>query len=103
LFHSDLHKTVIKFPKQDKHTLGQVLLIKTLELLENLLLASKLPAGIEKKQKLIKCSAKLELIKLLIRLANETSCLTDKQYILLQSHLQEIGQMLGGWIRSLNY
>ena len=102
-FYSDLHQAVIKFPKSDKHSLGQFLQTRTLELLEELLLASKLPAGSSKKQNLIGSSAKLELIKLLVRLAREVNALTDQQYILLQSHLQEVGQMLGGWIRSLDY
>ncbi|HCR41792.1 TPA: hypothetical protein DIV45_00225 [Patescibacteria group bacterium] len=83
--------------------MGQFLQTRTLGLLEELLLASKLPAGYEKKHNLISSSAKLELIKLLVRLAREVNALTDQQYILLQSHLQEIGSMLGGWIRSLDY
>jgi hypothetical protein len=35
----------------------------------------------------------------LIRLAYETNALQDKHYLSLQQQLQEIGKMLGGWIR----
>lgn len=45
-------------------------------------------------------SAKLDLIKVLLRLAKDSLCLTDKKYLELQTILQEIGRMLGGWIKA---
>jgi len=37
----------------------------------------------------------------MIRLANEINCLDNKKYLVLQEKLQEIGRMLGGWMRSI--
>ncbi|KKQ10018.1 MAG: hypothetical protein US19_C0009G0020 [Candidatus Daviesbacteria bacterium GW2011_GWB1_36_5] len=47
-----------------------------------------------------KISTKLDLLKILLRLSKDSQSLTDKKYLELQAYLQEIGKMLGGWIRS---
>jgi len=49
-----------------------------------------------------KASLKIDLLKILIRLAKEVKALDNKKYIQLQQELQEIGKMIGGWIRSLH-
>jgi hypothetical protein len=46
-------------------------------------------------------SNKLDLLKVLIRLAKETRTIDDKQYIEIQAIIQEVGRMIGGWIKSL--
>ena len=45
-------------------------------------------------------SNKLDLLKVLIRLAKETRTINDKQYIEVQAIIQEVGKMIGGWIKS---
>ena len=44
---------------------------------------------------------KLDLLKLLIRLAQDIKALPINKYLKLEEVLQEIGRMLGGWIRSV--
>ena len=44
-------------------------------------------------------SLELDLLKIFIRLAKDTDAMTDKHYIQLQGLLNEIGKMLGGWIK----
>lgn len=46
-------------------------------------------------------SSKLDLLKILLRLGQENKDLTTNSYLTLQSNLQEIGKMTGGWIRYL--
>jgi len=99
-FYKELHITIIKFPKSDKHTLGQKIQLETLEILELVLSASKTKTEL-KIQQLSIASTKLDLIKLLLRLAFEIKALDNKRYIVLEKYLQEIGKMLGGWLRSL--
>jgi len=65
--------------------------------MELLLLASK--KRNEKLGLLEKADAKLEIIKILLRLAKDTQCLDNRKYLHLESLLQEIGKMLGGWIK----
>ena len=67
-----------------------------------LLGASKLPAGEQKLKELTYANSKLELIKLLVRTCFEVKAINDKQYIALESSLQETGKMLGGWMKSVN-
>lgn len=57
--------------------------------------------GQNKITELWKASEKLDLIKILVRLARAIEILEEKEYIVLESELSEIGKMIGGWIRSL--
>ena len=57
--------------------------------------------GKEKGEVLQKASLKIDLLKILIRLTKEVRALDNKKYIQLQQELQEIGKMIGGWLRSL--
>lgn len=47
-----------------------------------------------------KASVKLNTLRFLIRLMKDTKSLDNKKYICLQEMIDEIGRMLGGWIRS---
>jgi len=77
--------------------LGQKLDDLTLEILE---LLFSIPVSENKSVVLKRISVKLDLLKILLRLAKDSQCLKEKNYIPLQASLQEIGRMLGGWIRS---
>jgi hypothetical protein len=46
-------------------------------------------------------SNKLDLLKVLVRLAKETRTIDNKQYLEIQTIIQEIGKMVGGWIKSV--
>ena len=73
------------------------LILETLELVFLVINVSRE----EKCNILKKASLKIDLLKTLIRLAKEVKAIDDKKYIQLQKELQEIGKMIGGWIRSL--
>jgi hypothetical protein len=100
-FYCQLHVWIHLFPKVERFSLGARLEDSALELLEGLLHVNQLPSSL-KKNALVALSAKLDVMKMLVRLALETKCVDDKKYLTLQSFLQEIGKMLGGWIRSLS-
>lgn len=69
----------------------------TLEILE---LLFAIPQSSNKLLILQKMSVKLDLLKILVRLSKDTQAISDKNYLKLQGYLQEIGKMLGGWIKS---
>ena len=100
-FYGELHASILLFPKVDKHTLGQTLQAKSLQLMETILLASRMSGG-TKKDMLLRANSQLDLLKLLIRLGNDIKAIKQKQYLVLEERLQEIGKMLGGWLRSLS-
>jgi len=53
----------------------------------------------EKLETLQTISSKIDLLKILLRLANENKSMSIKPYLSLEESLQEIGKMAGGWLR----
>jgi hypothetical protein len=96
-FYKKLTLGIATFPKTKRYTLGQKLDNITLEIFELLI---SVPNSINKTETLYKISNKIDLLKILLRLTKDTQALTNKSYLELQEMLQEIGKMLGGWIRA---
>lgn len=85
--------------KQDRYTVWQRCENLILEILENILWASQLSAG-EKLPVLEKCSLRLNFLRVFFRLCKEIKAIDNGKYTALQAMVDEIGRMLGGWIRS---
>lgn len=88
------------FPRSEKYTLAEK--IKNL-IIESLVITLKSAySSKDKKLPLLnKIDNRIFILKTLIRLAKETKSLDIKKYILLEEKLQEIGKMLGGWMKSI--
>lgn len=86
-------------PKLDRYALWQKCENILLETLENILLASQM-SKMEKLPVLEKASLKLNLFRIFVRLAKEVKAIDSKKYVLLQDNTDEVGRMLGGWIKS---
>ena len=56
---------------------------------------------IEKAPTLERASLKLNVLRVFIRLLKDIKAIDIKKYVILESIIDEIGRMLGGWIRSL--
>lgn len=84
------------FPKIKRYTLGQKLDNLTLDVFE---LLFSVPTSGDKVKILTQISVKVDLIKVLLRLSKDTQAIKNNKYLELQAILQEIGKMLGGWIR----
>ncbi|MCL5407000.1 MAG: diversity-generating retroelement protein Avd [Patescibacteria group bacterium] len=100
-FYRELYKLYPHIPKQDRYVLGERIQETILELFKDLILASH-QGKHQKLETLSVASAKLDLLKNLLRLAEDVKAISTKRYLSLSENLQEIGRMLGGWIRSLN-
>lgn len=85
--------------KQDRYTLWQKCEGILLDVLESLLWASQV-SKIEKLPILEKTSLKLNFLRVFLRLCKEVKAIDAKKYIEWQEAIDEIGRMLGGWIRS---
>ncbi len=94
----DVYLTIEKMPKKDKYTLGERIQKTILDVIEFLVAASF--ARDDKFLYLNKAAVKLDTLKLFIRLAEEIHALPTKRALDFQEKLQEIGKMLGGWIRA---
>ena len=101
---SELYRTYYAyaalFPKKDKYALGikcEGYITTTVELM--------LEAGsVPKEHKLVllkQANVKFDALKFFLRTAKELRILDNKKYLALQTQIQEIGRMLGGWQRSL--
>ena len=87
-------------PKADRHTLWERVENHALEILEGILIASQLPKT-EKLRPLEHVSVKLNVLRVLLRLGKETKALEMKKYATLEMIVDEMGRMLGGWIKSV--
>ena len=99
-FFREFYVFELDFPKKDHYTIGQRCELYIIDILEGVIAA----AQTEKTRKLEileRVSNRLDLLKVFIRLAADLKVLSDKRYIVCQNYLQEIGKMLGGWIRSV--
>jgi len=98
-FYKEFYGYLKTFPRSDRYSLGQKCEHYILEILESIILASQLSKN-EKLPILEKASLKLNVLRILIRLAKEIKALDNKKYLASQRRLDEIGRMLGGWIKS---
>ncbi|KKP59544.1 MAG: hypothetical protein UR53_C0001G0044 [Candidatus Magasanikbacteria bacterium GW2011_GWC2_34_16] len=88
------------FPKKDKYTIGATCEKYIVEIIEILLQAGYLPKE-EKLPFIKKASDKFDILKVFIRLLRELNIIDQKKYLALQTIIQEIGRMFGGWMKSL--
>ena len=85
--------------KQDRYTLWQKCETILIDILEGILFASQ-QSKIEKLPTLEKTSVKLNFLKVCIRLMKDVKAIDTKRYLTIEANLDEIGRMLGGWIKS---
>lgn len=87
---------VNKFPKQQRFVLGQRIENEILEIVELVAVAN---GETEKGRTLKTASAKLDLLRMLIRLAKDLRFVSVKQYGLASERLNEVGRLLTGLMR----
>ena len=87
-------------PKKSRYTLGAKIDTRFLDTIELLFIARYLKRE-QKLPILQKAGTKLDLLKFFLQIAWELKTLDNKKYIALSEPLNEIGRMLGGWIRGI--
>jgi hypothetical protein len=88
---------ISRFPKQQRFVLGQRIEVVMLEIAERIVQANKLR---NKRPVLFEIDILLEKLKLLIRLAKDLGMVSVRQYGLHCERLDEIGRLLGGWLKA---
>ncbi|MFH0769923.1 MAG: four helix bundle protein [Candidatus Peregrinibacteria bacterium] len=86
--------------KADRYTLWQRAENLILDSIEGIFFASQLSKA-EKLPHLERVSAKLNMLRIFLRLTKDTKLLDLKKCLLLQEIVDEIGRMLGGWMKSV--
>ena len=97
----NLYSLILQFPKKDRYALGSKCEHAAIAILEQLLYANS-RSGKQRLATLHEIDIKLKVLKTLIRLCYDVKVLDQKKYLAVQVFLQEIGKMLGGWIKSMN-
>jgi four helix bundle protein len=92
-----LYPTVNKFPKSQRFVLGQHIENTILQILEGIIEANQ---ERDKFPYLKKISVELDKLRILIRLSKDLKFISIKQYSFVAEKVNEIGKMLGGWIKS---
>ena len=91
-----LHSEIAGFPKSEKPVLGRRIYDSLLQILEHIIIANEETI---KGHYLKKASVELEKLRIFIRLANDFHLLSINKYGIICKKIDEIGRMLGGWIR----
>jgi hypothetical protein len=97
--YKDFYSFRSSISRQDRYTIWQRCETMILEVLEGILTASQ-SSKCDKLPVLEKVSQKLNFLRVFTRLMKEIKSMDNRKYILLQQNIDEIGKMLGGWIKS---
>jgi hypothetical protein len=57
--------------------------------------------GRDKRPHLLEANLQLEITRRLVRLAHAMRCFSNQAYAVLSEKIDEVGRMVGGWLRSL--
>ena len=97
--YKEFYSLRLSVPKQDRYTLWQKCESLLIDILEGILFASQ-QSKLEKLPTLEKASVKLNFLRICVRLMKDVKAIDTKKYIIIEANLDEIGRMLGGWIKS---
>lgn len=95
-----LHEKSIRVPKQVRYTIWQRCENACLDALQKLISVSYLPAT-ARREKVIEVSSSIDMLRIFIRLTHDINAIEKKSYLSLQEQIDEIGRMLGGWLKAL--
>lgn len=87
-----------RFPKNQRYVLGQQIENSMLEIGKMIVHANKLKS---KRAKLFDIDMELEKLRFLMRLTKDLNMMSIKKYGNHCERMDEIGRLLGGWIKSL--
>lgn len=91
-------KKLSTLPKNHRYTLGEKI---QNTLLNILLILSDTIYSKEKKVLLQKANKEIEKLRLLTRLLKDLAIISNDNFRFITSSINEIGQMVGGWMRSV--
>jgi hypothetical protein len=86
------------FPKVHRYTVVQRLVDSALDFQELLFRARKASSA-TRRQRLLDADARLDQLRLYLRLAHHWLWLNDGQYEHVSRQVAELGRLLGGWIK----
>ena len=98
VLYESIHKLVFTFPKYERYSLGEKVQNTILSSIELVIIANG-SNKYDKERILLKANAKIEVLKILIRIGLNCEVIEIDKYLDIVKKLQEIGKMIHGWIR----
>jgi hypothetical protein len=91
-----IYEHVNRFPRAQRGLLGRVVIDDALRMLALLTVANRLR---ERSGSLAEASGRLDAVRIALRLSHQLGFLSHGGYELLSLRADEVGRMLGGWIK----
>jgi hypothetical protein len=95
-----LHEKSTIIPKHARHTLWQRCENSCLDALQGLITIPYVPLS-QRREKVLLVSSAIDMLRVFIRLASDTKIIDKKLYVSIQEEIDDIGRMLGGWLKTL--
>jgi len=92
-----MYPIIKRMPKSERHVLSQHIRHSLLDIAKMIVEANK---SRRKLPVLYRIDVELEKLRLLIRLAKDLKFISVRRYGIMAERIDEIGRMLGGWIKS---
>ncbi len=98
-FYLNIHAHQKNIPKLERFTIWKKLQDTSIITIENLIHIGYTEQS-KRLEILLNTGIQIDLLRFFIRLSFDTKTINQKTYIKFQSQIDEIGRMLGGWIKS---
>jgi hypothetical protein len=92
------HQFIFSLPKFERYSLGEKIENYILEAIELVIIGNG-ASKFDKEKILLRANSKIELIKILYRIALNCKMIDGKKYLELEVDLQEAGKQTQGWIK----
>ncbi|MDD4290373.1 MAG: four helix bundle protein [Patescibacteria group bacterium] len=97
--YKQLHSLNLKIPKQDRYTIWQKIENELLKFIEHISSCSHIQK-VQRQGELEKASKHLNTIRILLIISREIKIIDNKNYLNIELLINQIGKMLGGWIKN---
>lgn len=94
--------TVNKFPKSQRFVLGQQIENTVIEVLKGIIQANSERDKEKREPHLKEINTNLEILRSLLRLSYKLKFISHKQYEYAVKEADEVGRMLGGWMKAVS-
>ena len=93
------YQALKQFPRSEKYTFAAEIKMTMIKVMKLIISTNK---KYHKKTTMRKLDTQLELLKTYLRLARDLEFLSFKKYEIWSKKLEEIGKLIGGWMKSVN-
>lgn len=91
------HKTVAKFPKNQRFLLSNYLLQTNMEMIKLTIVANSKPDRLKEQNQI---SVNLDLFRIYVRISKDINFLSIRKYGIIMEYINDIGRLLTAWQKS---